>query len=98
MARNLVGEQRLTLRFADRNGSGNVLTVPEKTLSAVINIVEGSVRFTLDASKPLDSNNTIAYQGQFINISGWEQMQSIVNQLRIVTTDPKAKIVAWYFD
>lgn len=98
MARNLVGEQRLTLRFANRNGAGNVLTVPEKTLSAVINIVEGSVHFTLDASKPSASTNTIAYQGQHINISDWEQMQSIVKQLRIITTDKQAKIVAWYFD
>lgn len=98
MASNLVGEQRVTLRFADRKGAGNVLTVPVKTLSAVINVIEGSVRFTLDASKPLDNDNTPAYQGQHINISGWEQMQSIVNRIRLVTTDKQAKIVAWYFD
>lgn len=98
MASNLVGEERLTLFRYQRKQGGNVLTVPIDTLSAVISVIKGQVRFTLDNSDPIKCDGVIAYQGQTINISNWEKMQSIVKQLKMISIAKESKIVAWYFD
>ncbi len=96
MPTNLVGEERLTL--TDRSTRGDVLTIPAATNGAVINILKGRVRFTLDATDPAISDGNVVYRGQSINLSRLPNIGSIIQNLRIIPLSLDAQIVAWYFD
>lgn len=96
MPTNLVGEERLTL--TDRSTRGDVLTIPAATNGAVINILKGEVRFTLDATDPTTCDGLVACRGQSINFSRSPNMGSIIQNCRVIPLSVEAQIVAWYFD
>lgn len=96
MPTNLVGEERLTL--LSQRGVGDVLTIPESTNGAVINVLSGKVRYTLDGTDPAACDGSIAYQGQSINLTRLPNMGSIIRTLRIRPLAEKTQIIAYYFD
>lgn len=96
MSVNLVGEERLLL---GTSSDGDVLTIPSSTNGLVVNVIEGKIRFTLDATDPRACDGTIVYRGQHINVSNLLNMGSIIRNLRISPFIGKtARIVALYFD
>ena len=98
MPTNAVGAENITL--LTREGPGTTLTVPSRTLTALIRVKEGGVNFSLDGSDPSIRDPLILERGQSINFTHSPNMRSVIEQLRLKLAEghKQAKVLVLYFE